>query len=126
MVGFALAFMIPLALLFFTATGSEIGGTSIQQAKSTVRTISAEAGEVYLQGAGARKTILVNYPEGIQNGSVGNGMIVLTISADQRTLDITSSTFANVSGNLSGARIAGMQRINLVNIGGSYVNITYG
>ena len=126
MVGFAIAFMIPLVLLFFTATSSETGKTSIAQAKSSVRLIAVEAGEIYLQGNGSRKMIVVNYPDGIINGSAGDGLVVLRIYTDGRQLDLTSPTFANITGNLDGRRTSGVQRINLVNVDGRYVNITYG
>lgn len=122
---FAVIFIVPLALLFFSSSNSELGKASIMQAKATARTIADEAGEVYLQGANATKTITVNYPEGIYNCSVGNGLVVLSIDADGRRLDIIGSTFANISGNLSGRRTGGLQSIYLVNMNGSYVNISY-
>ena len=124
--GFALAFILPLAFLFLSASGSELGKTSISQARIATSAIADEAGEVYLQGNNSKKTILVNYPEGIVNGTVEGGLVVLLIDADMRRQDIVASTFANITGNLSGKRKAGLQRINLVNIGGNYVNITYG
>ncbi|VVB99633.1 Uncharacterised protein [uncultured archaeon] len=124
--GFALAFILPLVFLFLSSSNSELGKTGIAQAKISARTIADEAGEIYLQGAGAQKTILVNFPEGIRNASVENGLVVLSIDADSRTQDIVASTFANVTGNLSGKRSAGLQRIRLVNTDGTFVNITYG
>jgi hypothetical protein len=126
MVGFALAFIIPLTLLFFASTGSEMGKYSVAQAKASVRQIAVEAGDIYLQGAGARKTILVNYPEGIMDGSVQDKLVVLRIDADGRVMDIASPTFANITGNLSGKKFPGVHRISMLNVNGSYVNITYG
>jgi hypothetical protein len=126
MIGFALAFIIPLALLFFAYTGSEVADSSIAQAKASVRTIASEAGSVYLQGAGAKKALLVNYPEGIINGSVEGGIVSLRLSIEGGAMDVTSPTFANITGNLSGKRQGGIQRVNLVNVDGRYVNITYG
>jgi len=123
--GFALAFILPLAFLFMSASSSELGKTGISQARIATNTIADEAGEIYLEGIGAKKTIIVNYPEGIKNGAVEGGLVVLSIDADARRQDIVASTFAAISGNLSGKRNAGLQRINLVNTG-DYVNITYG
>ena len=125
MASFAIIFIVPLALMFLSSSNSELGKASILQAKATVRTIADEAGEVYLQGANASKIITVNYPDGIKNGTVENGLVVLAIEADGRRLDIVGSTFANVTGDLSGKRTAGLQRISLVNTDGTYVNITY-
>ena len=128
LVSFALIFIIPIALLFMSSSNSELGKASITQAKVTARAIADEAGELYLQGANASKIITVNYPDGIQNGSVENGLVVLTIDADGRRLDIVGSTFATIVGNLSGKRTSGLQQIHLETIensDGYYVNITY-
>ena len=124
MVGFALAFILPLAFLFLSSTGTQGAKTSIDQAQVTARTIADTAGELYLQGEGARKTILVNYPDGVTNASVGNGIVVLSIFVDERHLDIAGTTFANLSGDLSGKRNPGLQRISMVNRG-YYVDVNY-
>ncbi|MCX6772798.1 MAG: hypothetical protein NTV88_03440 [Candidatus Micrarchaeota archaeon] len=117
MVGFALAFIVPLAFLFLSSTGTQSAKTSIDQAQVTARTIADTAGEIYLQGPGAKKTILVNYPDGVTGGSVGNGVVVLSILVDGRQLDIPATTFASVSGDLSGKRNPGLQRIRMENTG---------
>ena len=123
--GFSLAFILPLAFLFLSSSNTELGKTAVSQAKISARTIADEAGQVYLQGPGAKKTILVSYPNGIVDGAVEGGLVVLSVESEGRRLDVVSSTFANVTGNLAGKRTQGIQRINLVNMG-NYVNITYG
>jgi len=123
--GFALVFIIPLAFLFLSASNNELGKTSLMQAKATARTIADTAGEVYLQGAGAQKYIVVNYPQGVVGASVGNGMVVLTLDSDGRRQDVVSATFANITGSLPGKRTAGLQAIRMVNENGNVVNITY-
>ncbi|MEM4554898.1 MAG: hypothetical protein QXT25_03555 [Candidatus Anstonellaceae archaeon] len=124
LVGFAVAFIVPLAFLFLSFSSSHLGSSSISSAQSAAFSIAEEAGEVFLQGEGARKTILVYYPDGIIDGKVESGMIVLRIDANGRIADLVAPTFANVSGNLSGKRTGGLQKIRLVNVDG-YVNITY-
>jgi uncharacterized protein (UPF0333 family) len=123
--GFALVFLIPIAFLFLSASNNENGKTSLMQAKATARSIADSAGEVYLQGAGAVKFVIVNYPEGVKNVSLGNGMVMLTLDDNGRRQDVVGTTFANISGNLSGKRWAGLQTIKLVNDGGYVVNVTY-
>ena len=125
MVGFALAFILPLAFLFLSSTGGQSAKTSIDQAQVTARTIADTSGEIYLQGLGAKKTLLVNYPDGVVNASVSNGVVVLSLFVDDRRLDIPGTTFANLSGDLSGKRNQGLQRINIENMG-NYVRVTYG
>lgn len=125
--GFALAFMVPLILLFLSTSGNELNKTALSQAKVTARTISDEAGEIYLQGPGAKKTILVNYPSGVLNGSAEGGIIMLSLELDGRQQDVVSTTFANISGNLSGRRTAGLQQIDLqYNDTGNFVSVRYG
>ena len=123
--GFALVFILPLAFLFFSASNSELGKTSISQASAAANAIADEAGKVYLQGNGSKETIIVNYPSGINGGTLAGGLVVLRIYADSRQQDMVASTFANLTGNLSGARGAGLQKISLVSMG-DYVNVTYG
>ncbi|MCX8174790.1 MAG: hypothetical protein N3E51_01130 [Candidatus Micrarchaeota archaeon] len=123
--GFSVAFILPLVFLFMSSSNSELGKTAFSQAKATTRTIADEAGEIYLQGYGAKKTILVNYPQGVINGSAENGVVALTVDADGRRVDVLSATFAPLKGNLSGRRTAGLQRIKIENMG-DYVNVTYG
>lgn len=125
MASFAIIFIVPLALLFLSNSNSELGNASIVQADATVRTIADDAGQVYLEGANASETVTVNYPDGIADGSVGNGVVMLQINADGRELDMVGATFANITGNLSGPRTSGLQKISLVNTDGTYVNITY-
>ena len=124
LVGFALVFIIPIAFLFITASNNELSKTSIMQAKATARAIADNAGEVYLQGPGARKHIVVNYPQGVTNASVGNGVVVLTLDSNGYRQDIVATTFANITGDLAGKRTAGLQTIKLVNEN-DVVKITY-
>lgn len=124
--GFGLAFIIPLAFLFISSSNAELSRTSVQQAKISARTIADEAGEMYLQGPFSKKTIYVNYPSGVLNGSIEGGLVVLSVDADGRQVDAVSSTFANISGSLAGRRIAGIQRIRMEYVlPGNYVNISY-
>lgn len=137
MVGFALAFILPLAFLFMSSTGTENSKTAIAQAKISARTIADEAGELYLQGPGAKKTILVNYPDGVKETSATKGLIVLTISPENdRTLDITAPSFAELRSSsaagteFSGKRSAGLQKIRIVVVhddtdGKDYAEIGY-
>jgi uncharacterized protein (UPF0333 family) len=123
--GFAIVFIVPLAFLFLSASNEEMAKSSLMQAKASVRAIADSAGEVYLQGAGARKDVVVNYPQGVVNASVENGMVVLTLDTDSGEQDIVSATFANMTGNLAGKRGAGLQTIRMVNEDGYVVNVKY-
>jgi len=124
--GFALAFILPLAFLFLSVSQSELSKSSLLQAKISARTIAEEAGELYLQGPGAKKFIFVNFPEGVVNGSAEGGLVVLSLESEGRRQDVVSQTFANVSGYLPGRRTAGLQRLKLEYVyPGDYVDIRY-
>ena len=122
MVGFAIVFILPVALLFFAASNNELGKASVVQAKATVHTIADEASEVYLQGKGgngieAKKEILVNFPQGKNTLSLeGDHLVVLeTITPDNQKISTISSTFARLKGDGLGAvpPRSGLARINL-------------
>lgn len=133
MVGFALAFILPLSFLFMSSTGSENSKTTIAQSKATARAIAEEAGELYLQGEGAKKTVLVNYPEGVTDSRISGNVVVLSVSPEPgRQLDIVSQTFAEIRAgeSFAGKRNAGLQRISLESksdplTGELYVEIGY-
>ncbi|MCX6771652.1 MAG: hypothetical protein NTX79_06365 [Candidatus Micrarchaeota archaeon] len=125
LVGFALVFIIPIAFLFLSASNNELSKTSVMQAKATARSIADNAGEVYLQGPGARKYIVVNFPQGVTGASVADGVVALTLDSNGYRQDIVATTFADITGNLSGKRTAGLQTIKLVTGDDNVVNITY-
>lgn len=124
---FALVFILPIAFLLLSTTGAELSKTSVAQAKVSARTIADEAGEVYLQGEHAKRSVVVNFPTGVVNASVESGLVVVRLEQDGRLIDVVASTFANISGDLGGKRITGLQKIDMEYVkNGSYVNITYG
>ena len=125
LVGFALIFIIPIAFLFLSASNNESDKTSVMQAKATARAIADNAGEVYLQGAGAKKQIVVNYPQGVTGVIVDDGVVSLSLDSNGHRQDVVATTFANITGNLSGMRTAGLQTIILENANGNVVNVTY-
>ena len=65
--GVGLLFLIPLVLMFYSSTNLGLEDLSRLQAKAMAQQISDAAGQVWYEGKGARRTILVNFPEGISN-----------------------------------------------------------
>jgi len=63
----AIAFIIPLALIFFSSSALGLETLSQLQTKALAQHISDAAGQVWYEGPGARKTILVSYPDGIES-----------------------------------------------------------
>lgn len=125
LIGFAIVFIIPVSLLFLALSGNESGKVSLIQAKASARAIADAATEVYLQGAGARKNILVNYPRGAESVEIKDGIVSIKMNIDGKRQDVVAVSFANITGDLSSKRLFGIQKIRLVNKDGYYVNITY-
>ncbi|PIT84246.1 hypothetical protein COU37_04245 [Candidatus Micrarchaeota archaeon CG10_big_fil_rev_8_21_14_0_10_45_29] len=65
--GVGLLFLIPLVLMFYSSTNLGLDDLSRMQAKAMAQQIADAAGQVWYEGKGARRTILVNAPDGISD-----------------------------------------------------------
>jgi len=111
LLSFMLFFIIPFSLFFLTVSNSDLSKNSVDQFQLSVRKIADAANEVYLQGNGAKKIAVIYYPSSVLNGSVGNNIISLTLDVDGKNSDVIAYTFANVTGDLSGKKPSGLQKI---------------
>jgi hypothetical protein len=75
----SLLFMIPLILIFYSSTNLRAETLNSYESKAFLQQLSDSAGEVWYEGAGARKTIFVNYPTDMHNISL-SGDSILCIS----------------------------------------------
>jgi len=73
--GVAMLFIIPLVIIFYSSTALRTETLNFLQAKALAQHISDAAGEVWYEGKGARKTILVNYPSGMMGISLSGTSI---------------------------------------------------
>jgi hypothetical protein len=89
LVGFALALFIPLILLFFSATTNRSEETNLIAARSAVRSVADYASDTYLQGEGAKKRIIVNYPSQVANISISNQTITFRVRTQAGLVDIS-------------------------------------
>ena len=97
LMGFALIFFIPLALLFFATSQNSTDEAAIAQARLAGRQLADNAGEVYLQGAPARRGVMVNFPASLQDVRINGSEIVFSLSTSKGRLDIVTSSFANLT-----------------------------
>lgn len=65
-VGLALAFIFPLVLLFQSTSATRGQQITQLQAKGLAQQIADTAGQVWYQGNGSRKMLLVSYPDTLQ------------------------------------------------------------
>jgi len=75
----SIVFIIPLVILFYSSTGLRLETLNYMESKALSQHISDTAGEVWYAGKGARKTLIVNYP---------NGMTEIALSGDKLTCPI--------------------------------------
>ncbi len=71
MMGIILALIVPILLLFLSQANSKANDLSINQAQASAQKISQTAFEVYAQGAGARKTVSINFPQDLLEVKIG-------------------------------------------------------
>lgn len=65
--GIAIVFIIPLVLIFYSSSSLRLETLNQMEAKAFSQHVVDAAGEVWYAGKGARKTILVNYPDNMYN-----------------------------------------------------------
>lgn len=138
LMGFALIFFIPLALVFFATSQNRTDEAAIAQARLAGRLIADNAGEVYLQGAGSRREAMVNFPSNAIGISTNGSQVVFSLSTSKGPIDIVTSSFANLtdgspslSSIVQNGRIsAGNRKVIFAAKQGSqkniYVEISYG
>ncbi len=82
MTGVALAFILPLAILFFTTSSSKTAEVSKLQAQGLAQKISDEAARVCYQDTWAKRVVLVNYPQRLLNVTVVNKSVIVTLEGE--------------------------------------------
>ncbi|MFA5106326.1 MAG: hypothetical protein WC506_05195 [Candidatus Micrarchaeia archaeon] len=129
MVGFILAFMIPLVLLFMSISNSSAENVAIGQAMISARQIGNAAGEVLAQGNNSKKVIFVNFPPGISNVTLDSNEVIFTLKTTKGYVPVVENTFANMTYGYNplynSTRMSSGLRSILVISRGKYVEIGY-
>ncbi len=129
MVGFMMAFMIPLVFLFLSLSNASAENVAIGQAKISARQIGNAAGEVLAQGNNSKKVIFVNFPPGVQNISIQSTEVIFTLDTTKGTVEVLENTFANMTESAyplsNKTKIGSGLRTILVESKGKYVEIGY-
>ncbi len=76
MVGIAIAFILPMVLLFYSTAGIRTQTLSQVQAKGLAQQMADAAGEVWYEGNGSRKVLLLNYPDRLQSIRLGGDLLL--------------------------------------------------
>ena len=95
--GMVLIFIIPILLLLLVGAQIRFESLSEVQASSAIRIIADSINEVYVEGPGASKIAVVNFPSNTKNISIHNNEVTLTLETRSGNMDITTTYFGNVS-----------------------------
>ena len=95
-VGFVLALLLPLLLILLGNANSEGEKLGISQAGVSAQKIADSAFEVYSQGSGAKKRIVLNYPSNLEEILVGNNEVVFKIAQGGSVHEVVAHLHAKV------------------------------
>ncbi len=138
LLGFIIALSIPVALLLFANSNIQSENVAMTQAKISTSAIVDSANEVWAQGDGASRVVLVNYPSKLLGINVSEREVTFRLDSSQGAMDVSALGFANMSdgygigfGKLNDDRTpgatyinAGLHDINITNNGTNIV-VTY-
>lgn len=75
MMGIVLAFIVPLVFVLYSSTGDRTQALNQVQAQALAQAMSDTAGEVWYAGNGTRRMVLVSFPAGLLNISLGGDLV---------------------------------------------------
>ena len=93
-IGFLIVFLVPMVLFLFVAAQTKYSELAQLQAESSVNLLADTINEVYLEGPGARKQIVVSVPAHTQYLEVrDSGLVILSLSGYGGQNETISSPF---------------------------------
>ncbi len=92
-----LAFSMPIILAALAASQLKVEDFSLFHGRTLVQYLSDNVNDVYLQGNGAKRTILLDFPPNSKNLTVFNHTITLYLASSNGVYEISHPFFANVS-----------------------------
>lgn len=104
MLGFFLAFSIPVILYMLLATTTKSDEVGLMQGRTAVDQLVDTANTVYMSGNGSRTSIQIFFPPRVKNFTIGESSgreIVMSVGSIYGDNDIVGVTVANVSTSTS-------------------------
>ncbi|MFA5077529.1 MAG: hypothetical protein WC488_03835 [Candidatus Micrarchaeia archaeon] len=92
-----LIFTVPMVLLVLSASGLRLEDLSVFHARTTVQQIADTVNEVYLQGDGSTRTILVQLPSNTKSLNISGSSVVIYLSTQSGVYEISHPILANAS-----------------------------
>lgn len=117
-----IAFTVPVALLLLSTSNLKLEHTTLFHARTTTQQFADSINEVYLQGDGAVRNIILNIPSNTKNLSVSNNTVTLFLRVADGEYAISHPFFAN-AGDFNISDRVGLMPITIKMQNGA-VNIT--
>ncbi len=119
--GVVIAFTIPVVFLLLSVSSVGYEKAAKDQADASARSLADSINNVYAQGDGAKRVVLLNAPSTTKEISISGGEVVVTIKTSTGDYDGTAPIFANVSYTAPVTQKAGLMDLNVTNSNGQVV-----
>ncbi len=115
--GMVIAFTIPVLLLLLTVTQYGHENAAMTQADATARIMAQNINLIYLEGDGAKKTLLLNFPSTTKTITINKSSheIVLDISTSTGFYEAATPFSGNLSQDLTESDLSGLVTFVLEN-----------
>lgn len=110
-----IAFTIPVVFLLLSVSSVGFEKTSKDQADASARSLADSINNVYAQGPGAKRIVLLNTPSNTQEITVKGSEVTVKIGVSEGEYEGASPIFGNVSGTFSVKERAGLFSVTLEN-----------
>ena len=111
--GMLRVFITPILLLLLVGAQAEFESLSHVQASSAVRVIADSINEVYLEGPGASKVVMVNIPTNSKSLDIGNNEVTLLLETRSGYTDITTPYFGDLNETMQVVSASGSVPVGL-------------
>ncbi len=92
--------LIPLIILFATQTNTIEADIAYAQTENALSRIIDSAEEIYFQGPPAKKTLRVQFPQGIDKITIDENAIIFRLETIDGTIEVRKDTRATLGGSL--------------------------
>jgi hypothetical protein len=116
--GFIIAFSVPIIFMLYAATNMRTEDVAIEQAGVTTKALVDEANELWVQGNGSARIVLVNFPDRLKNITVEGREIVFTLDTSKGPVDIVAVGFGNMTDGINPlwkSMGSGLHAVNMTN-----------
>ncbi len=94
--GMVLAFTVPVLLLLLSASQYGAESTAIYQTQSSARIVADTINDVFVQGNGATKQVLINLPGNTDSLEITGNEVIIILTVQNGKYDAVAPIFANV------------------------------